>query len=436
MKFTKIKERIRAFDVFALGNSAILYYLLIFYLLPFLVLLGVSDKFTLPSYSHAVNGRALLYITFGIFALALGCFSSVPRRIAKSLPNIFRGVWNFKRAEIVFWVTLLVGIAAKTIRILGGGYLHLNILPSFSASSFYSTVGFLDWFGYIAIALAFAGYYFLKKQGNPLSLKWGMFAWGAFVIEILYALPSCGRENVIVPVVLYLIVRSYFVKLEYWRVILITAVVAFMLFPFGNACRHLQELYANQAVQGRTVDITAVPDPLSSRPDLISSSFLSRIDQSRVFSKILETNEPFFYGRSLLEFFVSLGPPRFIWKNKPVSINASGNEFGRRIGVLGPEDFKTSVGPTVVGDWYMNFGVSGIIIGMFLMGVLWRFIYEYLIKRTNISLSGVLVYSIFWVQIIKGMEGWIAPVYAGIVKLLVLLIVIHIFLVGGRAERS
>lgn len=131
---------------------------------------------------------------------------------------------------------------------------------------------------------------------------------------------------------------------------------------------------------------------------------------------------------------MNLGPPRFIWKNKSISINGSSNEFGRVYGILGENDFETSVGPTMVGDLYINFGVIGIIFGMLFFGVLFRILFDYLIKYSKASLSGVMIYSIVWIQIIKEFEGWIAPVYSGLVKLLVILLVIHFFLVVKTRE--
>ena len=161
------------------------------------------------------------------------------------------------------------------------------------------------------------------------------------------------------------------------------------------------------------------------------NSIFSRIDQLAVFSRIIEMDEPLLYGKSLLNFFISLGPPRFIWANKPVI--SGGNDFGHRSGLLAP-DVKSTVGVTMVGDWYMNFGFSGIIFGMLFMGILFRLIYEYLIKRTRTSLSGVMIYSILWLNIIKGMEDWIAPVYAGLVKIFALLLIVHYFLVKSEKE--
>ncbi len=156
-------------------------------------------------------------------------------------------------------------------------------------------------------------------------------------------------------------------------------------------------------------------------------SSLGRLNQSKSIFKVFEKTDKFLYGKSLLNFFISLGPPRFIWKDKPV-INASGNEFGRTYGIIDPDNFQTSVAPTIVGDLYMNFSVWGIIFGMLFFGWLFRIIFDLLIKESNVSLSGVIIYSVFWIQIIKGTEDWIAPVWAGLVKLLVILLIIHFFL--------
>ena len=80
----------------------------------------------------------------------------------------------------------------------------------------------------------------------------------------------------------------------------------------------------------------------------------------------------------------------------------------------------------------MNFGVWGIIFGMLFFGSLYRFIFDLFIRKSGSSLSGAVIYAIFWIQIIKGTEDWIAPVWAGLVKLFVILLVIHFSLIGFK----
>jgi len=215
----------------------------------------------------------------------------------------------------------------------------------------------------------------------------------------------------------------------------------FVLFPFGSACRNPSILSAYQVIKPLTnqvpvtnqtsvFNISISSISVSNADDFLIDSFLSRINQTAVFSKILEVPRDVIasYGSSLSNFLITLGPPRFIWKNKPLSTNSLGNEFGHRLGILSPEDFVTSVGPTIIGDFYINFGILGIILGMFLLGMPFRFIYDYLIELTAASSSSLLIYSVFWIQLIKGMEDWIAPTWAGLVKLFVILLLLHLFL--------
>ena len=90
----------------------------------------------------------------------------------------------------------------------------------------------------------------------------------------------------------------------------------------------------------------------------------------------------------------------------------------------------------MIGDWYLNFGLVGIIAGMFFIGIIYKFIYFYLIESTNHSPGGVMLYTLAWLQIIKGLEGWIASTYAGLVKLIILLVLIHFFLVRNKNAQN
>jgi len=428
---TKIlnKLNISNFDVFSLGNSAIVYYFIIFYLMPILALLGVSIKFV-PT-SSAIPYKALGYATIGLIFFIIGYFNKLPVLISKKLPNSFKRKWDFRRVWWVFGVTLVLGLILKAFRILGGGYQILNIKKSFTQAPFYNLIGTFDWLFYIALAIAFIAYFYFKKTGDRRYKIWRYFAWGTFLLGLFYALPSCSRMSAIVPVIIYLIIRWYIWERNLWHILMVMAMAVVFLFPFGNACRHPKALISYQITSERNQVVSESPASLVlNSGKFAADSFLSRINQSMILSAIIN-HQLFEYGSSFKEIALVFSPPRFIWKNKPMSANADGNEFGHRIGVLASDDRITGVGPTIVGDWYMNFGLAGIVLGMLLMGMLFRVIYEYLIKRTEVSLSGVMIYSIVWIQIIKGMEDWIAPVYVGLIRIFVILLVIH-FLISKK----
>jgi hypothetical protein len=407
-------------QIFELGISVALYYLLIYYLLPVSVLLGFPLRYSLLDYH--INYLALGYLALGFIFFLWGYFSRFSASLVGRLPNILEREWNFSRASYAFFTLFIIGLAVKVIVVWGGAYSLRGQTSFLIKSSLYSTIGFLGWFGYLALALAFIAYFFLWKKGDGRYRVWRVFAWVAFAVEVAYAVPSCVRMNMVVPILIYLLIRSFLVRVDYRFLVLWAAVIVLFVFPAGNLCRMPQMLkyYGFSSDKGMQV---------SNAPYFVAETFMGRLGQSVVFTGILEHPQPFWYGKPLLNFFVSLGPPRFIWKSKPV-ITANGNEFGRRIGVLAPDNTGTFVGPTFVGDWYMNFGVPGIIGGMFFLGLLFRVVFDYLVRRTGASLSGLLVYSIVWIQLMKGFEDSLAPVFAGLVKVVVFLFFVALFLQG------
>lgn len=433
--FQNILNKIAKFDLFELGNSVIVYYILIFCFIPFLALLGVLTDL---SNQVPINSKPFLYIIIGLIFLIIGYFSQIHSVIFRKSSNFLKREWDFNKALWIFSGIFILSLIVKAIRIFGGGYSHLFQNPLFIKNHLYNLVGMLDWLAYIALIIAFGSYFYLKKNNNDQYKIWRFMAWGVFIVEMVYALPSCSRMPAIIPILLYLIIRWHIFEKKYLKTAIILFFPILFLFPFGSICRlpaytdftHKQVIQftiGNKIVSGENKQI--VVSAVLHTGDFAISAFLSRINQSAIFSGIIKYYQSFSHGATFRELLFIFGPPRFLWSNKPLSMNANGNALGHKIHILADSDFKTSVGPTIIGDWYINFGLAGIVFGMFLMGALFRLIYEYLIKMTEISLSGVMIYSVLWIQIIKGMEDWIAPVYVGLIRIIVILIIIHFLLI-------
>lgn len=62
--------------------------------------------------------------------------------------------------------------------------------------------------------------------------------------------------------------------------------------------------------------------------------------------------------------------PRLLWPGKPQK--SLGQDFGHRYGYIGRNDTETSVNLPVLVEFYINFGVAGIFVGMFVLGILLR----------------------------------------------------------------
>tara|TARA_B100001173_G_scaffold297944_1_gene295044 strand:+ start:118 stop:1452 length:1335 start_codon:yes stop_codon:yes gene_type:complete len=91
--------------------------------------------------------------------------------------------------------------------------------------------------------------------------------------------------------------------------------------------------------------------------------------------------------------------PRVFWKNKPSDI--LGNEFGHRYNVLTPDsdvtkkDNHTSWNMPVLNEFYVNFGNIGVLIGMFIMGVLINLLTKLGSFRNNSNLEAFICFYLF-----------------------------------------
>jgi hypothetical protein len=81
------------------------------------------------------------------------------------------------------------------------------------------------------------------------------------------------------------------------------------------------------------------------------------------------TTVPFWGGETYLSL-VGFAVPRFLWPTKPTK--TLGQDFGHRYGYLDSWDSWTSINLPFLVEFYANFGEIGVLIGMVIVGVLYR----------------------------------------------------------------
>lgn len=409
----------RHFDVFSLGVSLPALYVVLFFIVPLLSLAGI------PGYPAEFSLETELLVGAALAGFLVG-YHLLPARTFRRVAGFLAVSWDERRAWFTVGTLVALGLAGKAFRVLSGGYFHTGRDPSFSASSFASVAGYLDWAGYLALGAALIMYFSLRAEGKRAWMPWGIVAGGLFALEFFYGFFSCARIAVIMPVLIYLLTRWYIAGIAWWKIVLTLVFAAALVFPFGNACRNPAKL-GNAAA-------TNVPGMANRLPALAAESFVSRMDFSRLLTQVRARDLHAFKSDLLSDFFVSFGPPRFLWAGKPPSMNARGNQFGRESGILSPDDRATAVSPLFVGELIINFGVPGMVASMALLGMFAKALYAALIGE-KASPTGILAYTVVWVELMKGTEGWIAPLFAGLVKLLILVLVIHL-VVRSRPETA
>ncbi len=110
-------------------------------------------------------------------------------------------------------------------------------------------------------------------------------------------------------------------------------------------------------------------------------------------------NVEYFYGetfKSALEIFV----PRFLYPDKP-DMNI-GNWTAQAFGVLLPYDTVTNLSPTYIGEFYMNFGLIGVIVGMFLIGITAVLVDRHVIVSRRSWTMPIMIFAILWQESVIG----------------------------------
>ena len=101
-----------------------------------------------------------------------------------------------------------------------------------------------------------------------------------------------------------------------------------------------------------------------------------RLAQFTVFGEVIADTPamvPFWEGESL--YPILFKPiPRFIMPDKPEE--KSGSWFGHRYGLIAQENVTTSFNLPQLVELYGNFGLIGVIAGMFLFGLIFRLLLE------------------------------------------------------------
>ena len=116
--------------------------------------------------------------------------------------------------------------------------------------------------------------------------------------------------------------------------------------------------------------------------------------------------------------------PRVIWPTKPV-LN-QGTRFGRLLVVPGSEGVNSisSFGIFHMGDLFVSFGLAGVLIGMCVLGCLYRLLYRFFDPLNTPDLGVKFLYVFLLWNIVSGFQGDIPSAYANTLKSLLVWVLV------------
>ncbi|MEO1432502.1 MAG: O-antigen polymerase [Cyanobacteria bacterium J06633_8] len=380
------------FDPLNPKNLFILYYSLQLGIYPIYILAGgetfmpwlePDEPYNQPFYLAAITLSAI-----GLLFFYLGYSLRIGRVIGNSLPTFSK--WSNDRIK---WVVMLgmfwgFGAAYRLIQSQGGLQTFLVSLGYWRSQGLIGN-GYLIYpaTGMLPTASLIFFIYFVKKYNNYLRL------WVALLVFAFSLFPGIllGFRIVLVPPILQLIILwNYMYKQISWKKLLSFAGLLFFALTFYGLARHNIEL----GRQG--LDIFSFQD---FGVDTILKPLVVRTPGTEMVIQVMQqtniTHEYKYFFDSIFEALTIL-IPRAFWPDKQVSMIIFGREIMSDYLLWRDGTITESTGgltPTVIGYFYWQMGVIGVLLGMFVIGLVAKIAYQYMCVNSK-SPSRLLTYSV------------------------------------------
>jgi hypothetical protein len=330
----------------------------------FLLKKFATGMFKAPVPEHYIT-LALGYSLVGLYCMFAGYYGPAKWLFGPILPR-FNLEWRDMRA------------VKPVALILGFGGLFASHAVEFLPDN-------LAQIGVFAADLSMVGICTLVALHLTGKLDWitAAFLWG-FLIPVRIAI-GLGTGSAASGLIVGIAVAMMFASVRRsipWKMMALGTVALFILRPaeapyriatWGGRLSDASVIEKAQVFGEIVYRITlggAVP------PQALIDMASMRLAQFTVFGEVIADTPamvPFWEGESF--YPILFKPiPRFIMPDKPEEV--SGGWFGHRYGLISQENIKTSINLPQIVELYGNFGLIGVIVGMFIFGLIYRLLLE------------------------------------------------------------
>lgn len=367
--------------------------------------------------SHQAITQSLLLTNAGLVVL-LVTFYKWPRKVWQGLIPQLSMHWSEPKARTF---AVFLGIIGFNIVMLTS----LITVPQRVAA----LVHFLIQLNILAIAILF----FLQLN-EKLRLSHKLFLW---VILVPLRLMMYIGTGLLFPLIrfglmfglLYILVR----RSVPWRAIIIFVVMGLFLFGARDSFRS-QTWQDNTTIMGNPVQkgirFLMVTDSILTRSDadfiyLRAEALMQRIDMNSLFAYVVEKtpSEIPYWGGETYSTILWRFVPRILVPDKPQELGTA--IFPDRYGLRGPRDVLTAVRLPQLIEMYANFGVFGVIAGMFVLGLVFQVLQHVLDHQGAgewVQVSSVIIFSS-----ILDIGGNFTMVYGSVIYWIALLWILGLF---------
>jgi hypothetical protein len=387
---------------------------------------------------HDYFPGALAVSAMGFVALSCGYLLGPKRRPSWRQPRYF--VWSARPPTARILGLLLVGAIATIVRVVRGEVVGRDMSDE-EVTSLTFVLGALTSCTQFA---AGAAALYLHSPRRTDRAKMALIVWlGALPISVLQSLVFGTKTPVLMSIFVTIGALHYAGRRVRLRTLFGAGLVTVLLvFPTVNAYRSTVAVSTADATGNVSNFVQTLRDLREHLSDgSIADYFQLSLDNLMARSTGVDSlslvmkygGGPELRRRAdylLIPAFAFI--PRILWPTKPTGGPAV--QFGR-VFILSSEEASnsyTSFGIYHMGDLYLNFSLPGVIIGMFILGAVYRFTYEYLTPAAGPHWKGRIFIYLFslWVMM-NGFEGDIPTVYGNLLKSLVVFCLAAAFIARG-----
>ncbi len=383
-------------------------------------------------------GQAILYVTGGLLFFLIGYYSFIPRfflsMIKEAKVSILDPAMIARKAKFLFYL----GLPFAIIRLWG-----FDLMPQGAAAFTATLFMVLNYLSYIGM-LTYAIFYFSPEYRHLVNREKLFFMIAAlFTISVL----SAYREPVIFTLFILVLVRHYTSKrLTIKTTLLYGLVIIYIISPLGMAYR--EAAWEESPEENTFSHIAKIPyyinkimDKYSSyyyagdereRPPFLQRYLLIFADQmtNRLHSAdslitimaVIPSQMDYEHGRTIFFIPISAFIPRFLWPDKPPT--GLGDYFREKFWSIGREG-TGKIAISQIGELYINFGVWGILLGMAILGIIHRVVYEYFKRNMNYMTLTLYAFTLF---AFMAVDRDLALVYATLIKVYIFLFLVFRYL--------
>jgi len=335
----------------------------------------------------------------GLYSFYIGYSLKICDFFAGKIPIAFRNL-SVGKAKILCPIMLLIGAASLAYIIYSGGGLFAYLLRLNARVFFFKGKGIFYALSYLIPASAILIY--ASAINSKQSIKKLYLA--IFIIISLIGTSMTGsRFNIIWLILGLLIIRHYSYKRIKTGFIIIIASVLLIFLVIGGVLRKAGEIISVKLSTGIEHMIVS-ENSIVNAFHMVASQFHPHWELMVLIDSMPEKLE-FQYGKTYFApLFYMI--PAAIMKDKSKYDIDMGKIYSK---TFFPVDWENGVtfSPGVNGEGYMNFYIFGVIMNMFLLGLLYKSLYNFQLKDPK-DKGRLLLYAVCAPLVIRILKGGIS----------------------------